>query len=105
MKKALLLTLFLLFLITACSTEDKEKNKFMDTYMSILIARETFIDSVQANNAVQMVLKKNGYTEKTFFQVWKQYTANPKEFNNMMDTIRTRAQKELIKLNHKQNRE
>ena len=61
------------------------------------MAREQYQDTSVANSEVKKAYKKNQYTEQTFFEDWKYYVKDPKEFLIMMDTIRSRAQKELIK--------
>ena len=90
---------------SGCSKEDKSKENFIETYKEILVIREMYQDSTKANESVKLIFKKNGYTEKSFFDEWKKYTSNPQNFNQMMDTIRQRAQMELIKLNKRPNHE
>ena len=97
MKKILLfLCTFFIFFI-ACSHSDDDKERFIRTYKEILIARERYQDTTTANKEVKKVYKKNQYTEQTFFEDWKYYTQDPKEFLIMMDTIRSRTQQELLK--------
>jgi hypothetical protein len=88
-------------LLIACSHSDDDKERFIRTYKEILIARERFEDTVLANTEVKKAYKRNQYTEQTFFEDWKYYTEDPKEFLIMMDTIRSRAQQDLIKLDKK----
>jgi len=76
----------------------------MTTYKEILIVREMFTDTAKANAEVKKIFNKNNYTEKVFFEEWKEYTGNPQEFIIMMDTIRERAQKEIIKSRQQQNK-
>jgi len=98
MKKILLLLCASFILFIACSHSDDDKERFIRTYKEILIARERYQDTTIANAEVKKTYKKNQYTEQTFFEDWKYYVKDPKEFLIMMDTIRSRAQQELIKL-------
>lgn len=98
MKRFSLLICSVCFLFIACSHSDDDKERFIRTYKEILIARERYQDTSVANAEVKKSYKKNQYTEQTFFEDWKYYTKDPKEFLVMMDTIRSRAQQELIKL-------
>lgn len=92
-----ILMMLLLILIFSCSHSDDDKERFIRTYKEILVAREQYQDSSIANAEVKKVYKKNQYTEQTFFEDWKYYVEDSKEFLIMMDTIRSRAQKDLMK--------
>ncbi|MFA6571727.1 MAG: hypothetical protein WCT77_10905 [Bacteroidota bacterium] len=96
--------LFLVLLIVSCSDYREDRDRFMTTYKEILIVREMFTDTAKANAEVKKIFNKNNYTEKVFFEEWKEYTGNPQEFIIMMDTIRERAQKEIIKSRQQQNK-
>ncbi|MCI0474502.1 MAG: hypothetical protein L0Y76_13045 [Ignavibacteria bacterium] len=98
MTRFLVLIFAALSMFIACSHTDDDKERFIRTYKEILVSRERFQDTTVANAEVKKAYKKNQYTEQTFFEDWKYYTQDPKEFLIMMDTIRSRAQKELIKL-------
>ena len=89
-------SVFILFI--ACSHSDDDRERFIRTYKDILIARERYKDTSVANTEVKKAYKKNQYTEQTFFEDWKYYTQDPKEFLMMMDTIRSRAQQDLMRL-------
>lgn len=82
----------------ACSHSDKDKERFMRCYKEILVARERYQDTTIANAEVIKTYRRNKYSEEQFFEDWRYYTQDPEEFIIMMDSIRTRAQRELMKL-------
>lgn len=104
-KTGIVTLIITIFFFSACSSSDKDKNNFIETYKEILVIREMYQDSVKANTAVKTIIKKNGYSDQSFYEEWKKYTANPSEFNTMMDTIRQRAQAELIRQNKRKIKE
>jgi hypothetical protein len=101
MKKIFFLIILTISLSLSCSDSKEQKERFIQTYKEILVARERFSDTAIANTEVRKAFRRHNYSEQTFFEDWQHYTSNPKEFLVMMDTIRSRAQKEVEKLEKK----
>jgi hypothetical protein len=101
MKKLFILIFLSIIFIISCSDSKEQKERFIKTYKEILIARERFSDTAIANTEVRKAFRRHNYSEQTFFEDWQHYTSNPKEFLVMMDTIRSRAQKEVERLEKK----
>jgi hypothetical protein len=95
--------IFFVLLQVSCSDYWQDRDRFMTTYKEILIVREMYADTATANAEVKKIFRKNNYTEKAFLEEWKEFTENPQEFIIMMDTIRERAQKEIIKSRQQKN--
>ncbi|MGA2296590.1 MAG: hypothetical protein ABSG15_03480 [FCB group bacterium] len=100
-KKIFFFSAMTLMILISCSNEKENKERFMNTYREILIAREREQDSSKTNSEVKKIYQKNNYNEASFFEDWKKYSSNPQEFLIMMDTIRDRAQKEILRLDKK----
>ena len=101
MKKIFILILLAFLFFVSCSDSKEQKERFIQTYKEILVARERFADTAVANSEVRKAFKRHKYTEQSFFEDWRHYTSNPKEFLVMMDTIRARARSEVEKLEKK----
>ena len=97
MKRKIFYFISVCILFIACSHSNEDKERFMKCYKEILVARERYQDTSIANAEVKKTYKRNKYNEQQFFEDWKYYTQDPQEFLIMMDTIRTRAQRELLK--------
>jgi rubrerythrin len=87
MKYILIILLSLSITLTSCGSSD-DKEKLLNVYKQILIARNSEQDSLKANEAVQKVLKKNGYTELQFRKEIFQMASSEKDFLPMIDSLR-----------------
>ncbi|MGB9771595.1 MAG: hypothetical protein ACPLX7_06390 [Candidatus Kapaibacteriota bacterium] len=99
MKRIVFLFLSLLILFIACSKEkySASERKFMKTYKEILIVRYTLSDSIKANQEVDRILKRNGFTLRDFLDYsWKIRMKDVKKFNEMMDSIKNQAALEVL---------
>lgn len=75
----------------------------MKTYKEILIARYTIEDSVKANKKVMEILKQNGFTFREFLNFsWELRAKDIKKFNEMMDSVRNEAARDVIELRKKE---
>ncbi|MEJ5286041.1 MAG: hypothetical protein CH6_4211 [Candidatus Kapaibacterium sp.] len=99
MKKPFFLLFVVCILLFSCSKEkySSEEKKFMKTYKEILVARYTFTDSVKANQEVNKILKRNGFTLREFLNFsWNLRMKDTKKFQEMMDSIKNEASREVI---------
>lgn len=75
----------------------------MKTYKEILIARYTIQDSIKANKKVNEILKQNGFTFREFLDFsWELRSKDIKKFNEMMDSIRNEATREVLEARKKE---
>lgn len=83
----------------SCSKEkfSKDEKKFMEIYKNILITRYTVSDSTLANKQINEILKKNGFTLRSFYNLfWEIKKKDNLKFLEMMDTIHKRALDEVF---------
>lgn len=103
--KIFLIFLLMVFSFFACQKEkySSSEKKFMKTYKEILIARYTIEDSIKANKKVKEILKQNGFTFREFLDFsWDLRTKDVKKFNEMMDSIRNEAAREVLETRKKE---
>jgi Zn-finger nucleic acid-binding protein len=73
-----------------------DKDKFVDTYKDILIARETIPDSTNYEKEYQKILEKHGYNTKSFQEDYYKLSKKPDQLLALMDTARNRAKNEIL---------
>jgi hypothetical protein len=76
--------------------QPKQKDNFINTYKEILIIREQYSDTAQANPLIKKSIKKHGFTNDGFKQAYFSYAQNSKEFLVMLDSARERAKREVL---------
>ncbi len=106
MKISIYLTLLLSFLfISSCDYFEDDNEDFINAYQKILIIREKYQnDSLKdkANSEIQKVYKEFGFTPESFkIQYFKIARQNPKQFYELVDSIRNRAKQEIIEIKNK----
>lgn len=94
--------IFAAFILVGCSNSDN-KAKLLNVYKEILIAREKFQDSIQANQEVQKVLKKNGYSENQFRNEIFRLAQSEKDFLKTIDSLRNYVKNEQSRILEKTN--
>jgi hypothetical protein len=85
-------TIFSLFFVSffffnACGS-NVDKDKFLNTYREILIARNEILDSSNANMRVLQILKNNNYTEQSFKEEFFYLAKNENGFLKIIDSLR-----------------
>ena len=93
----IILTAFLALSIGSCSKEKKIKEYFIEAYKDCYIARIRFTDTTKAKEEIKRILKKYGFTEKSFLDFKEKYSKNPKDFKEMLDSADVRVKRELLK--------
>lgn len=97
--KTLIFWFISLAVLFACSKEkfSSDEKKFMEIYKQILITRYTVLDSTLANQQINELLKKNGYSIRKFYErFWEFKKKDNQKFLEMMDTIHKRAIEEVL---------
>lgn len=87
--------LLILIALVSCSSDNEEEIRFMKVYKDILIAREQIQDSLAANNAVDSILKQNGYTQKEFKEAYFELATNSERFISVIDSVRNEIREEV----------
>ncbi|TAE28185.1 MAG: hypothetical protein EAZ92_08360 [Candidatus Kapaibacterium sp.] len=91
--KRILLGIVLCCALAACSRWSNDDEIFMQTYTEVIIAREQFLDSNQANKRVAEVLKQHGFTEFSFRQRFQELAGKPERLRQILDSARNRARR------------
>lgn len=97
MGKVILFFVLFIILLTSCSNIEKKQEKLLKAYKEILITRETIMDSLEANQKVQEILKKYDYDEITFRSDFFELANNSEKFRIMLDSLRQSIIKDTIK--------
>ncbi|MGE5479332.1 MAG: hypothetical protein ACM3U1_02785 [Chloroflexota bacterium] len=84
-------------IVVACADANRDRERFMRIYQEVLIARELHSDSLRAEEEVQKILQKNGFTEQSFREEFIKFAQDKDDFIRMMDTIRNRASRQTEK--------
>ncbi len=96
MKKAISIVLMVWALLACSKLWTSSKDKFIDTYRDLFIARNMISDSNALRDEMAKIYEKHGYEgEKEFLEAFNEYSANLEEFRIMIDSARERAIREL----------
>jgi len=88
MKRYIIALVLTILFLSSCGADKAEEDKFLNTYREILIAREQIADSIEANQRIGEILKKNGYDEPRFRQTFFEFAKDKKRFTEMLDSLR-----------------
>lgn len=95
----------LAIILVSCSSQDEQINKFRDIYYEILMIRQKFQDTTEANPKVRKLLDNYGYTELSFRDYSMELFKNdPQAFTAIIDSIRTLAEKKLFEFSREKMR-
>lgn len=88
------LIILFISLIIGCSSRawTAEDEHFVKIYTEILLLREQFPDTTNANPKVRAFLQQNGFSEQQFRETYSRYAARPERLRQLLDTARTRIQ-------------
>ncbi len=89
----ILLGIVLWCALASCSRWTNDDELFTQTYTEVIIAREQFPDSTQANKRVAEVLKQHGFTELSFRQRFQELANKPERLRQILDSARNRARR------------
>ena len=103
--KKLILILALSFATISCGNGSGEKERFMNTYKQILVAREFVKDTALANRKVDKIMTDNGYSQQTFQQSFMELARDREGFVRMIDSIRAQVERESGKNKDLEGRE
>lgn len=102
--KKITITILLFFTIISfisCDSQSEKEidSRFFNAYKEIYYAREIISDSLVANDSVQAIIKRNGFTNDEFQEVFfKLGKERPLEFSRILDSIRYITRMEIIEL-------
>jgi len=77
----------MLFLIS-CEQETTFDENYVNAYRDILIVRELFSDTAQANPKVRDIIKKYGYNEATFARKFQELANQNDKFIIFLDSLK-----------------
>ncbi len=104
--KSTLLTISIIFFLASCDlweqVSGESKEKFIHTYKDIIIIREQYPDTLEANPKVDSLLNEKGYTQESFKEEYFNFAKDSREFIKMIDSARTLAKIELSELQQKE---
>ncbi len=104
LRRSLSVCLLVASLLWGCSHGWSSRDEqFVALYTEILLVREQFPDTTQANPKVRALLQERGLSEAEFRQAFAAYTAKPETFRAMLDSARARAR--AIAEQERKNRE
>ena len=102
--KTILIFVISLFILS-CNSEENQVNEFKDIYFDILKIREKEPDTAKANPLVRKLLNDYGYNEESFRQYSMElYSKNPQAFTAVIDSVRTKAEKDLLEYGKERQR-
>ena len=96
--KIIILFLLSLFMLSACSDWNEDKDRFVNAYRDILAIRLMFPDTAVANPKVRKIIKRYGYTMESFKSAYFEFAKDPEQFRAMLDSARIRAQRDYQRL-------
>jgi hypothetical protein len=99
--KIILLFICLIYIISLLACSEKNKDRFINTYKDVLIAREVNPDTSIGNAKVKDILRRYSYTEKSFKNEFFEFAKNQKEFITMIDSARSLMNIELLQMEKK----
>lgn len=78
----------------ACTSKSKVDNRLVTTYASVLLVRESTVDSVQAQRRFDSVLNVNGYTKASFERELREQSENHAQFKEFYDSVMVRVKQQ-----------
>ena len=95
------------FILSSCSLWERlrgsDKENFINTYKEILVTRELYPDTSKANRKVESIMKNHGYTHESFKEEYFRFAEDSEEFIKLIDSARSLAKDEIIKIELKKN--
>ena len=105
MKKIILFGLFSISLLISCQNESSQIEEYSNIYFEILMIREKFQDTTEANPKVRKLLSDYGYTESSFGKYSMElYSNNPQAFTTVIDSVKNRAERQLLEFGRERQR-
>lgn len=83
--------------LSACSDKSSIDNRLVTTYASVLIARESTVDSTQSKQRFDSVLQVNGYTKVSFENALREQSEDRERFKTFYDSVVARVRTQRAK--------
>lgn len=81
----------LCIVLTACSGQSSIDERLVSTYASVLVVRESTIDSARSKQRFDSVLAANGYTTESFDAALRAQSLNRDRFKQFYDSVVVRV--------------
>lgn len=78
----------------SCSDDAGEYDKFINTYRDVLKVRVKYSDTLEANQKIAAILKRDGYTEKEFAAKFFELGSKRKDFIFTLDSLRNQISRD-----------
>ncbi len=92
---SMLCSLFVLFIVPGCggrsAEEERQEQVFLETYVELLIIREQFPDTADANPRVRALMRQQGYSEASFQKHFAALARDADHFRETIDSARSLA--------------
>lgn len=92
MKRPLAAMALTLLITTACTEQHGPSQQLIETYTTVVLAREQGPDTTAAQANVRAVMKKNGYTPESLEAELRTMSRSPDTFRALYDSINIRLQ-------------
>jgi len=76
-----------LVVIASCTRDTTLDKKFVDTYTSVLITRESYKDSTEARSAVRDTLRAHGMNNEEFESTLRSIADDPDRYRTLLDSV------------------
>ena len=90
-----MLCIFIASFVNSCGggsgAEQMQEQKFLDTYVELLIIREQYPDTSEANPRIKALMRQQGYSEESFKQHFAALARDAEHFRNTIDSARALA--------------
>ena len=88
----LLLIVTLCLAAVGCAEKTSVDPALINVYADVVVARESSLDTVQAQADVRAALQRHGYTAERFDEELRQAGADPTTFRMLYDSVSARLQ-------------
>lgn len=88
----LLLLAALMCMLVGCSDKAGVDPALINVYADVVVARESSLDTAQAQADVRAALQRHGYTAKRLDEELRQAGADPATFRMLYDSVSARLQ-------------
>jgi len=81
----------LVVVLAGCSGQSESEERLISTYASVLISRESSIDSAQSKRRFDSIINANGYTESGFEGALREQSTDRERFKKFYDSVVARV--------------
>lgn len=85
-----MVALFVAIAVTACETSSDIDPRLIECYTDVVVARESSLDTMQAQASVRATLQKHGFTKEQFETDLADVGKDPVKFRALYDSVAKR---------------